>query len=189
MTDFPSDGVYLRRNFLSPFVLLKVMGVLDRLSGSWTPSQALGLLGRGHTSQIRPTDIMVQGLLDEIGHAIAPAALQWARACGFRFQAAPQVQLFPVRMVGDAETPAYQDPHVDSYASQPNPPISTNVFYVRTQDVSGGELVVAKAGSDLSDPIVVQPTPNTIVSFPGDRVHSVRPLYAGERLSVVINFY
>jgi hypothetical protein len=189
MADPLANGVYIRRDFLSLPALLKLLAGLDRLSSNWAPSESLGLLGRGKTSQIRPADIAVQAQMDEIGRAIAPGAVLWARTCGFRLPAAPQIQLFPVRMVGDAETPASQEPHVDSYAGQPNPPICTNVFYARTQAIEGGDLLVAKDGSDFSDPIVVQPTTNTLVSFAGDRVHCIRPLFAGERLSVVVNFY
>ncbi len=184
-----SNGVYIRRDFLSFPALLKMLDGLDRLSARWTPSQSLGLLGRGQTGQIRPTDIAVQAELDEIGHVIAPAALSWARTCGFWFPDTAPVQLFPVRMVGDAKTPAYQDPHVDSYAGHPHPPVCTNVFYARTQGIEGGDLAVARRGSDLADPIVVRPMANTMVSFAGDWVHWVQPLYAGERLSVVIDFY
>jgi hypothetical protein len=184
-----SDGVHVRRNFLPLPALLKLIDRLDRLSASWTPSQALGLLGRGQTSQIRPTDIAVQAQLDEIGHMIAPAAVQWARTCGFWFPETSPVQLFPVQMIGNAETPAYQDPHVDSYAGQAHPPVCTNVFYARTLDIRGGDLAVVKSEADLSDPILIQPTANMMVTFAGDRVHWVQPLYAGERLSVVIDFY
>jgi len=148
------------------------------------------LLGRGQTGQIRATGIAAQAQLDEIRHALAPAVLQWAKTCGFEFAAAPHLQLFPVKMMGDATSPAFQEPHLDSNASQPGPPICTNVFYVRTQGIAGGGLAVAKRrGLDLGDPVVVHPTANTIATFAGDRVHWVQPLYAGERLSVVINFY
>jgi len=180
----------MRRGFLSPFAMLKVLGALDRLSAAWASSQALGLLGRGQTGQIRVSGIAAQAHMDEIRETIAPAALHWARSCGFSFAAAPHLQLFPVRMVGDAKAPAYQEPHLDSNASQPGPPICTNVFYAKTQGIAGGDLAVARRrGPDLADPVHVQPTANTIVTFAGDRVHWVRPLYAGERLSVVINFY
>jgi hypothetical protein len=37
--------------------------------------------------------------------------------------------------------------------------------------------------------VLVRPSANTLVTFAGDRVHWVRPLFAGERLSVVINLY
>jgi len=185
-----AEGVYVRRGFLSPFTMLKVLGALDRLSANWAPSEELGLLGRGQTGQIRNVGVVAQAQLDEIRQALAPAALQWAKTCGFQFAAAPHLQLFPVRMVGDAKAPAYQEPHLDSNANQPGPPICTNVFYARTQGIAGGGLAIAKAGaSDLGEPVVVHPTPNTIASFAGDRVHWVEPLYAGERLSVVVNFY
>ncbi len=184
-----ANGVYIRRDFLPLPALLKLLSGLDRLSARWTPSHALGLLGRGQTGQIRPTDIAIQAQLDQIGHALAPAAMDWSRMCGFRFSHAPLVQMFPVRMVGGAEAPAYQDPHVDSYAGQAHPPICTNVFYARTHAIEGGGLAVARTEPDLADPIIVNPTANTMVTFAGDRVHWVQPLYAGERLSVVINFY
>lgn len=189
MSASASDGLYLRRSFLSPFELLRVLDTLETLSAHWTASQSLRLLGRGETGQIRPTDIAVQGRLDELRRALAPAALAWARACGFRLPAAPHLQMFPVRMVGDAENPAYQEPHVDSDASQNRPPICTNVFYARAKAVEGGDLALARSQSDLSDPLIVQPSANMIASFAGHRVHWVQPLRAGERVSVVINFY
>lgn len=185
-----AEGVYVRRGFLSPFTMLKVLGALDRLSAAWASSEDLGLLGRGQTGQIRATGVVAHAQLDEIRQALAPAALQWARACGFAFPTAPHLQLFPVRMVGDSAAPAFQEPHLDSNANQPGPPICTNVFYARTQGIAGGALAVARHGStDLRDPVVIHPTTNTIASFAGDRVHWVQPLYAGERLSVVVNFY
>lgn len=184
------EGVFVRRGFLPPFVMVKVLGALDRLSASWSSSQDLGLLGRGQTGQIRVTGIAAQAQLDEIRQAVAPAALHWARSCGFRLPAAPHLQLFPVRMVGDAQAPAFQEPHTNSHAGQPGPPICTNVFYAKALNISGGHLAVARHGDpDLIDPIQVQPTANSIVTIPGDRVHWVKPLFGGERLSVVINFY
>ena len=183
-----SDGIFIRRGFLSPFELAKVLGAFDRLAPRWTASEALGLLGRGGASQLRAGDIAARAQLDEIRTALAPAALRWARACGFRLPPAPYLQLFPVRMVGSADAPAYQEPHLDSDVSHAAPPICTNVFYARAHAVQGGALA-AKRGPDLADPVTVAPTPNTIVTFRGDRVHWVLPLTAGERLSVVINFY
>ncbi len=185
-----ADGVYVRRGFLSPFAMLKVLGALDRLSASWAPSEELGLLGRGQTGQIRTAGIAAQAQLDEIRRILAPAVLQWARNCGFQFRAAPYLQLFPVRMVGDPKSPAFQEPHLDSNANQPRPPICTNVFYARTQGIAGGDLAVVRGpGQDLDNPVLVHPAANTIATIAGDRVHWVQPLYAGERLSVVINFY
>ena len=187
--DLRAEGVFIRQGFLSPFVLVKLLDALDRLSGAWAPSERLGLLGRGGTEQVRPSNLAVQAALDEVRLALAPATLGWARSCGFRLPPAPLLQLFPVRMVGDAETPARQEPHTDSHASQPRPPLCTNIFYARARAIQGGDLALAAADGDLSDPRFVRPAPNMMVSVPGDRVHWVEPLYAGERVSVVVNFY
>jgi hypothetical protein len=184
-----SDGVFVGRNFLSPFDLVRLLDLLQRLSPSWASSEALGLLGRGGTEQIRPNNLAVQALLDEIRLMLAPAALRWARSCGFALPAAPHLQLFPVRMVGDAAAPARQEPHVDSHAGQPRPPRCTNVFYATVRAVDGGALAVADRAANLADPLVIQPSPNTVISFSGERIHWVQPLYGGERVSVVINFY
>jgi hypothetical protein len=189
-TPAPDGAVHVGRGFLSPVAMLKVLGALERLSASWTPSEALGLLGRGQTGQLRAEGLAAQAHLVEIQRALAPAALQWAKTRGFWFARAPHLQLFPVRMVGDPQAPAYQEPHLDSSAGRERPPICTNVFYAKAHDIAGGDLAVAtKGGSDLSDPAIVKPSANTIVTFAGDRVHWVEPLYAGERLSVVVNFY
>jgi hypothetical protein len=180
--------VHVQHDFLPPLALSRTLAALDRLSPSWRPSEALGLLGRSHTSQIRASDLIAQAPLDEIRLNLAGAALQWAKRCGFAFRAPPSLQVFPVRMVGDAERPPHQDPHVDSSGAHAGPPICTNVFYARVLAARGGELAIGRAG-DLDDPVLVAPAANTMVSFAGECVHWVRPLYAGERLSVVINFY
>lgn len=190
MTETRADGLFVRRSFLPPAALLGLLAALDRLGPAWAPSRDMRLLGRGHTSQVRPTDLVAQGPLDEIRQTLAPAVLRWARGCGFRFPAPPTLQLFPVRMLGDAADPAYQEPHTDSYGAEAATPICSNVFYARMHGARGGALAVAaKPGGDLSDAVEFTPTANTLVTFPGDRVHAVRPLLAGERISVVINFY
>jgi hypothetical protein len=190
MTETRADGLFVRRNFLPPTTLLGLLAALDRLGPAWAPSQEMRLLGRGHTSQVRPTDLVARGPLDEIRQTLAPAVLRWAQECGFRFLSPPTLQLFPVRMLGDAETPAYQEPHVDSYGPEAATPICGSVFYAKVRGVKGGELAVAaKPGGDLADAVEFSPSANTLVTFPGDRVHAVRPLLAGERISVVINLY
>lgn len=180
--------VHIQRGFLPPLALSRTLAAIERLSPSWRSSEALGLLGRSRTSQVRAGDLVVQAPLDEIRRNLAGAALQWARRCGFHFRAAPFLQIFPVRMLGDAASPAHQEPHVDSNDARPGPPVCTNVFYATVRGAQGGELAVGHA-DDLDDPILVPPMANTMVSFPGECVHWVRPLYAGERLSVVVNFY
>jgi hypothetical protein len=188
MADPPADAPHVRRNFLPPAQLLRLLGALDRLAGSWASSEALGLLGRGGTHQVRATDLAVQGPLGEVRELLAPATLRWAQTCGFRFSAPPHLQMFPVRMVGDAKRPPHQEPHADSSPGLPGAPVCTSVFYATAKSIDGGDLALAGKGG-IDDPIVVRPTPNTLVSFAGDRVHWVLPLLAGERVSIVINFY
>ena len=188
MAQAPGDGVFVRRNFLAPLDLLRVLGALERLSASWAPSQALGLLGRGQTNQVRATNIAAQAALDEVRALLATATLRQAQACGFAFAAPPHLQLFPVRMIGDRARPAFQEPHTDSAADRPEPPTCTSVFYVSARDIAGGELAVAPR-DPRGSPLILRPVANTLVSFSGDRVHWVQPLYAGERVSVVVNLY
>jgi hypothetical protein len=182
-----AEGVYRRRSFLPPQALLRVVDALSRLSVSWRSSEAMGLLGRGSTGQVSAGSLAAQGPLDEIREILAPAVLDWARRCGFWFPRPPQLQIFPVRMVGDAERPARQEPHVDSHPTHPGPPICTNVFYARFAGVVGGDLAVQ--GNGAAPPLRVRPGPNDIVSFAGERVHWVEPLIAGERVSLVVNLY
>ena len=191
MTENPADGVYVRRGFLPPAELLRMLSAVDRLAPAWAPSQEMRLLGRGHTSQVRPGDVLAQGPLDEIRQVLAPAVLRWAQTCGFRFPAPPTLQLFPVRMLGDAAEPAYQEPHTDSVrAATPRRRSAATFSTAKVQGVTGGELAVASApGGDFSEAVELTPRANTLVSFPGDRVHAVRRLLAGERISIVINLY
>jgi hypothetical protein len=184
-----AQGVFVRPGFLPPSAMLKVVAALDRLEANWAQSEAMGLLGRGRTGQVDPGNLAAQGQLDEIRETLAPAVLHSAKACGFWFPTLPRLQLFPVRMTGDRLSPAYQEPHTDSYAGVDSAPICTSVFYARCKGIVGGDLAVSRASGDLSDPIRVRPSANTLAAFSGDRVHWVEPLYAGERLSVVFNLY
>ena len=84
--------MFLRRGFLPPVAMLKVVGALERLATSWASSEDLGLLGRSQTGQIRATGLAAQAQLDEIREALALPALQWAKACGFWFPSAPTLQ-------------------------------------------------------------------------------------------------
>ena len=188
MADPSSSGVFVGRGLLPPAAMARVVAAIDRLAGRWESSEALGLLGRGHTSQVRPGDLAAQAPLDDLRSVLAPAVLAWARRCGFWFPSPPQLQLFPVRMIGAAARPPRQEPHTDSYGAAAGPPICTNVFYARASGLSGGALA-AQADDPAAPPLILTPTPNTVVTLPGDRVHWVEPLLAGERISVVVNFY
>ena len=93
-------------------------------------------------------------------------------------------------MIGDPDVPAYQEPHHDTHGGQPHPPVCTNVFYAKAEKVVGGCLAVTPMGRpNATDALTIKPVVNVLASFSGDRVHWVEPLYAGERLSIVVNFY
>jgi hypothetical protein len=185
-----ADGVFLGRDFLPLAEMTAVQTALDRLSSSWAPSEALRALGRGRTDQVRGSDFTAQAALDQIRRLLTPPTLRWARTCGFKLAVAPLTQMFPVRMFGDPETPAYQEPHHDTRQGSPYPPVCTNVFYARLESVVGGALAVTPQGQpDSTTPFIIDPVVNTVATFAGERVHWVAPLHAGERLSIVVNFY
>ncbi len=142
--------------------MLKVLAALDRLAPSWASSEELGLLGRGGTAQVRPTNLVVQAQLDEIRLALAPAAERWARRCGFRLPKAPYLALFPVKMTGDARSPAHQEPHTDSSTGQPGPPVCTVSSTSRRGRSKGALWQSRRRTATCPTPLTIHPTPNTI---------------------------
>ena len=186
----PPPGVFVRRPFLQPADMMRVLSALDSLSGSWTPSQGMGLLGRGGTLQVRPGAVAATASLDVIRNTLAPLVLNWVRACGFPVSAQPFLVIFPVKMIGDPDTPTYQEPHTDSYEGIPHPPACTSVFYARVKDMKGGDFAVVDPGDvELKSPHFITPSTNTLVTIPGERVHWVEPITAGERICVVLNYF
>jgi|SRR5579875_3689465 len=184
------DGVHLSRDFLPSPQLAAVLAALDNLSTSWTPSQTLLALGRGRTDQVSGASFVSQTALDQIRRVLAPAVLRQARACRFDLPAAPHLQLFPVRMIGDPQSPAYQEPHHDTLSGSLRPPVCTSVFYAKLEGVIGGRLAVTPTGRpDSTDALAVPPAVNLLASFGGERVHWVERLYEGERVSIVVNLY
>ncbi len=183
-------GVSVRRPFLPPAEMMRVLRALDALSNSWAPSQEMGLLGRGGTLQVRPGGVVVTSSLDTIRNTLAGPVLHWVRACGFAVPAKPFLAIFPVRMLGDPHTPTYQEPHTDSYAGIPHPPVCTSVFYARVRDMQGGDFAVADLDdAELRSPHFITPSTNALVTIPGERVHWVEPITAGERICVVLNYF
>jgi hypothetical protein len=190
MGEAASDGVFLSRDFLPPSDFEAILAALERLSPCWAPSEALRALGRGWTDQVRGRDFVAQAALDQIRRVLTPPTLRWARQCGFKLTISPLIQMFPVRMFGDPATPAYQEPHHDTREGSPYPPVCTNVFYARLENIDGGGLAVTPADQpDSTAPLIIAPAVNTVATFSGERVHWVEPLHAGERLSIVVNFY
>jgi hypothetical protein len=98
-------------------------------------------------------------------------------------QLSPQV--FPVRMTGGEDDPPQQWPHEDGVDGRR--PVTTAVYYPRVRGTVGGALRLH--GSDGTLEREVTPAEDHLVVMTGDQTHSVAPLTAGERLTVVVNFY
>src|SRR5690348_15843618 len=137
MFDAELTGPFVGRDFLSPAALLRVLSALAGLAPLWRPSDELGLVGRGGAFQVRGGELAAQPHLDGLSGLRALAALQWAQRCGFRFESAPRLQLFPVRMVVDLDAPVRQESHVDSLGDSSLAPICTSVFYAAVRAADG----------------------------------------------------
>lgn len=174
----------------SPIALLWLVHVLDLPAQVWRRSQRLGRSGRGATLQIPPTNLRITRRLAPLRTVVTARARALAERAGYDVGGAAAVQVFPVRMIGDAKTPPFQRPHRDSTAALAEPPICSCVLYVVARDLDGGALVTyAETPAGLAPVERLAPAANTMAIVPGDRLHGVEPLYRGERISVVTNFY
>lgn len=96
---------------------------------------------------------------------------------------APQV--FPVRMEGNTEEPPTQWAHKDE--AKGRHPLTTSLYYAQVENATGGALALHDSSGEVR--ARVNPTADQLVSIDGDQVHSVEPLTAGTRITVVTNFY
>lgn len=188
MDDLGRAGVFTRSEFLPPSKHLWVLSQLDTLRESWRRSSSLGLLGRGATHQMPWSDVAAQVSLEPLRQLLANATLDWSRTCGFELRDTAPAQVFPVLMIGSDVEPPFQPPHVDRASGVGTPPLCTSVYYVKADNLKGGELALAAVDGGPAEARIM-PSTNTIVSFNGRRIHEVLPLWSGERLSVVVNFY
>lgn len=188
MDDLSRAGVFARSGFLPTLKHLWVLSQFDTLREKWRPSSSLGLLGRGATHQMPSSDMAAQARLEPLRRLMADATLDWHRTCGFALPDTAPVQVFPVLMIGSDLEPPFQPPHVDRASEVGTPPICTSVYYASADNLKGGELALAAVDGG-PEAARIMPSTNTIISFDGRRIHEVLPLLAGERLSIVVNFY
>jgi predicted 2-oxoglutarate/Fe(II)-dependent dioxygenase YbiX len=120
--------------------------------------------------------LMASVVYEEIGHSV-PGLLPAPE------RLVPQV--FPVRMEGNTAEPPTQWAHRDGVDGRH--PLVTSVYYAQVDDTVGGELVLHD--DDGRAIVRIQPTADQLVVIDGRQTHSVEPLTAGERLTVVTNFY
>jgi hypothetical protein len=92
-------------------------------------------------------------------------------------------QVFPVVMIGSRDRPPHQRPHTDNHGGIL--PLATSVYYARLRDATGGAIILGGGTARR----VVRPQEDDLIAFPGETVHAVENLSAGERVSIVCNFY
>lgn len=94
-------------------------------------------------------------------------------------------QVFPVRMEGNPEEPPTQWAHVDEAAGRS--PVSTSLYYAQADNIVGGALALHDDAGNVC--ARVHPVADHLVVVSGRQIHSVEPLTAGNRITVVTNFY
>jgi hypothetical protein len=94
-------------------------------------------------------------------------------------------QVFPVRMEGNPDDPPTQLAHRDG---QGGPcPVATSLYYAQVENTVGGALALHDDSGAVR--ACVRPASDLLVVISGDQVHSVEPLTAGSRTTIVTNFY
>ncbi|MFF5985906.1 2OG-Fe(II) oxygenase family protein [Prauserella flavalba] len=94
-------------------------------------------------------------------------------------------QVFPVRMEGNSDEPPTQWAHKDGAGGRH--PIVTSLYYAQVDHAVGGTLVLHDdSGTECAR---VHPTADHLIIISGNQIHSVEPLTAGDRITIVTNFY
>lgn len=176
---------FLRRSaILGPIKRQQLVEQLPCAGTQWKASEDLGRTGAGMIRQLAPgpgytsADMMA---LRQIMASICYEQLQDVFSLPEPGLLEPQV--FPVSMRGSRTDPPYQRPHIDNHRGIH--PLVTSVYYARVRETDGGSIHIALG----ADQLIVEPEEDDLIAFPGNTLHSVAKLYAGERLSIVCNFY
>lgn len=88
-------------------------------------------------------------------------------------------------MWGSADDPPTQWPHRDSVGDRH--PVFTALYYPLVANVQGGRLILHEVPQ--GQVMGIEPVSDLLLIIEGNQVHSVEPLTAGERVTVVTNFY
>lgn len=175
-------------DFLGERRRIAVLELLGSPSLAWERSDRLGRTTSGRmwqlaSSAMHHTPEMIQ--LSEI-----MASLVYGAVCRCMSGVLPDAanvvsQVFPVRMEGNDTEPPTQWKHKDE--ARGKNPITTSLYYALVKDTAGGALALHDdAGEILTR---VYPNSDQLVVMPGSQIHSVDPLTAGDRITVVTNFY
>lgn len=162
----------------------RIVALLTSRDTPWESSERLGRAGQASVSQLAhgpnyaTPDLM---LLRRVMASVCYANLRDHFALPKPSELTPQV--FPVSMRGDKDQPPSQRTHIDRHGTAT--PLVTGVYYARVRKTVGGDIVLDPDARHL----VLHPDEDDLIAFPGDTLHAVNALYAGDRLSIVCNFY
>jgi 2OG-Fe(II) oxygenase superfamily len=162
----------------------RILEMLPSTGVRWGASEDLGRAGAGTTEQLAPGPGYTSADMMALRHIVASICYEHVREL-FSLPdpnlLTPQV--FPVTMTGSRDRPPHQRPHTDNHGGIH--PLMTSVYYARIQDTDGGAVILGGGTTQR----IVEPHEDDLIAFPGETVHAVGNLYAGERLSIVCNFY
>jgi hypothetical protein len=152
--------------------------------GQWAASEDLGRTGAGTIEQLAPGPSYASADMMMVRQIMASICYtQLSDTFSLPEPDLLEPQVFPVSMRGSDTKPPHQRPHIDNHRGIH--PLVTSVYYAWVRDTRGGAIRI-----DLQDDhLIVEPKEDDLIAFPGNTLHSVEELYAGERLSIVCNFY
>lgn len=169
-------------------------GILDLLRSpqlQWARSDALGRTARGTIAQLAGRESHERPDMVRIASTLATAVYEELAAKAAAVLPLPPSedlvpQVFPVWMTGSNDDPPQQWPHRDRAGDVS--PLLTALYYPLVSGAVGGALVL----HDDNDQTVIErimPATDLLIAIPGRQVHSVEALTAGERATLVTNFY
>ncbi|WP_034274373.1 2OG-Fe(II) oxygenase [Haloechinothrix halophila] len=177
---------------VADFLGAKRRGDVLQLLGSpdlaWQRSDALGRTTSGRMWQLAKSDMHRQPAMRQLSVLVASVVYDEVTAALPATLPPPEdlvPQVFPVRMDGNPDEPPTQMPHRDGEGGPS--PIVTTLYYAQVENAVGGALVLHDDSGTVRARI--QPASDKLVVIGGRQVHSVEPLTAGRRTTIVTNFY
>lgn len=165
-----------------------VLRLLNSPDLEWERPDRLGRTTSGRMWQLANSDMHYRPEMIQLSTLMASVVYNEIQRARPRLlpdpgEAIPQV--FPVRMEGNTDEPPTQWAHKDEARGQH--PCVTALYYAEVENVIGGALALHHPSGDVHTS--VEPVTDQLVVIAGDQTHSVEPLTAGNRITVVTNYY